>query len=111
MFSLIIFWFLYKQYKEYLVLKRQYFQSEEYQSSLHSRTLLITGVSSNMQTDQALQKYMVENLKINQPILQTHISRKVGRLPELIEEHDKTVRKLESVLAKYLKDPNNISSK
>jgi hypothetical protein len=65
-----------------------------------------------MQSDEGLQKYIMQNLKVNnQQISQAHISRKVGRLPELIEEHDKVVRELESVLARYLKDPNKISSK
>lgn len=110
-FSLIIFRFLYIQYKEYTKLKKDYFRSEEYQSSLHSRTLLITGVPSHMQSDEGLLKYIKEMLKIKQPIAQAHISRKVGRLPELIKEHDKSVRKLESVLTRYLDNPNSISSK
>ncbi|RIA90619.1 hypothetical protein C1645_823153 [Glomus cerebriforme] len=110
-FSLIIFRFLYKQYHEYSKLKKQYFKSEEYQSSLHSRTLLITGIPTNMQSDEGLQQYIVGKLKFQQTISQAHISRKVGRLPELIEEHEKNVRSLESVLAKYLKDPNHIPSK
>lgn len=38
----------------------------------------------------------------------TAIARNVKVLPELIEQHDHTVRKLEAVLAKYLKDPNNL---
>lgn len=93
-------------------MKKQYFRSEEYQSSLHSRTILITGVPSNMQSDEGLQKYIIGNLKVNQQLIsQAHISRKVGRLPELIDEYEKAVRELESVLVKYLKDPNHISSK
>jgi len=64
-----------------------------------------------MQSDEGLRKYITEKLKIQNSISQVHISRKVGRLPELISDHDKSVRKLESVLTKYLKDPNNISSK
>ncbi|CAI2170436.1 19995_t:CDS:2 [Funneliformis geosporum] len=110
-FSLLIFRFLYVQYKEYTKLKKDYFRSEEYQSSLHSRTLLITGVPTHMQSDEGLHKYIKEMLKIKQPITQAHISRKVGRLPELIKEHDQSVRKLESVLTRYLNNPNSISSK
>ena len=36
------------------------------------------------------------------------VARNVKDLPELIEEHDKAVRKLEKVLAKYLRDPANL---
>lgn len=39
------------------------------------------------------------------------IGRNVKELPELIAEHEKTVRQLESVLAKYLKNPKNLPSK
>ncbi len=38
----------------------------------------------------------------------TAIARNVKHLPGLISQHDSTVRKLESVLAKYLKDPQNL---
>lgn len=38
----------------------------------------------------------------------TAIARDVKLLPKLVEEHEKVVRKLEKVLAKYLRDPQNI---
>jgi hypothetical protein len=38
----------------------------------------------------------------------TSVARNVKELPELIEEHDQTVRSLEKSLAKYLKDPTNL---
>jgi hypothetical protein len=38
----------------------------------------------------------------------TAIARNVKELPELIEQHEQTVRDLESYLAKYLKDPKNL---
>jgi hypothetical protein len=41
----------------------------------------------------------------------TVIGRNVKDLPMLIEEHDETVRKLESVLAKYFKDPDRLPAK
>jgi calcium permeable stress-gated cation channel len=36
------------------------------------------------------------------------IARNVKDIPELIEEHEKAVRELEKVLAKYLKNPDNL---
>ena len=39
-----------------------------------------------------------------------HIGRVVGALPDVIEAHEDTVRKLERVLAKYLKDPDHVSA-
>jgi len=38
----------------------------------------------------------------------TVVARNVKDIPSLIEQHDRTVRKLEKVLAKYLKDPHNL---
>ncbi len=38
----------------------------------------------------------------------TAVARNVKILPELISDHDDVVRKLEKVLAKYLKDPKNL---
>lgn len=38
----------------------------------------------------------------------TSVARNVKELPQLIEEHEKTVQKLEKVLAKYLADPNKL---
>lgn len=41
----------------------------------------------------------------------TAIARNVKELPELIEQHSKTVRELEKYLARYLKNPNNLPPK
>jgi hypothetical protein len=41
----------------------------------------------------------------------TAIARNVKELPELIEQHNQTVRDLETHLAKYLKDPNNLPAR
>lgn len=44
----------------------------------------------------------------NSSFARTAIARNVKDLPSLISEHDKAVRKLEEVLAKYLKNPNQL---
>ena len=41
-------------------------------------------------------------------IPRTTIGRNVRVLPDLVEEHEEMVKKLESVLAKYLKNPDNL---
>ncbi|CAG8623690.1 708_t:CDS:2, partial [Racocetra fulgida] len=83
-----------------------YFESDEYQTSLHARTLLVTNVPHSMQSDQGLLKLM-DSFNVNCPISQAHIARKVGKLPELLKKHEDAVRKLESVLVNYL-NPDNI---
>lgn len=79
----------------------EYFESDEYQTSLHSRTLLVTNVPHSMHSDQGLLKLM-DSYNVKHPISQAHIARKVGGLPELIKKHETAVRKLESILVKYL---------
>ncbi|CAG8778794.1 8576_t:CDS:2, partial [Racocetra persica] len=106
-FSILIYRLVHKQYKDYAELKMNYFESDEYQTSLHARTLLVTNVPHSMQSDQGLLK-LLDSFNVKYPISQAHISRKVGKLPELLKKHDDSVRKLESVLVKYLSDPDNI---
>ncbi|CAG8571374.1 3957_t:CDS:2 [Cetraspora pellucida] len=106
-FSALIYWLVYKQYRDYAELKMNYFESDEYQTSLHSRTLLVTNVPHSMQSDQGLLKLM-DSFNVKYPISQAHIARKVGKLPELLKKHEVAVRKLESVLVKYLNDPENL---
>jgi len=43
-------------------------------------------------------------MEVPYPTTSVHIGRKVGDLPELIEYHNETVKELEHVLVKYLKD-------
>lgn len=51
---------------------------------------------------------IVDEVVPNSSFSRTAIARNVKILPELISEHDKAVRKLEKVLAIYLKDPHNL---
>jgi calcium permeable stress-gated cation channel len=60
-----------------------------------------------MTTDEGIAR-MIDEVVPQSSFSRTAIARNVKVLPELIEQHDHTVRKLESVLAKYLKDPNNL---
>nr|CAG8564674.1 9253_t:CDS:10 [Entrophospora candida] len=107
-FSLLIFYVLNGYYKTYTKLKLGYFESDEYRNSLHSRTLLVIHLPSSLRSDEGLRNY-IHSLDIKYPVLEAHVARKVGNLPDLIKEHEEAVKKLEAVLAKYLKDPNRIS--
>ncbi|KAG9972808.1 DUF221 family protein, partial [Aureobasidium melanogenum] len=108
--NLTIAFFLWRNYKSVLRLRRAYFDSPEYQKSLHSRTLLITEVPRGLRTDEGLVKIVTE-AKDTGSNPRTAIARNVKDLPELIEEHNETVRNLESVLAKYLSNPNKLPPK
>jgi hypothetical protein len=60
-----------------------------------------------MTTDEGIAR-IIDEVVPNSSFSRTAIARNVKVLPELIKEHDKTVRKLEKVLAIYLKDPQNL---
>ncbi|KAL2267415.1 hypothetical protein VTJ83DRAFT_4692 [Remersonia thermophila] len=100
---------LWWNYKKVLDLRRQYMKSEEYQQSLHARTLMLYDIPKNMASDEGIAR-IIDSVAPNSSFSRTAVARDVKILPNLIEEHDKTVRKLEKVLAIYLKDPNNLPS-
>ncbi|KDN52353.1 DUF221-domain-containing protein [Tilletiaria anomala UBC 951] len=108
--TIIALTFVYFNYRAMVRLRWQYFRSEEYQTAYHARTLMITNVSKRLQSDQALSS-MLSTLKMPYPTTEVHIGRETGLLPDLIEKHQDLVRKLERVLAKYLKNPGKVSGK
>ena len=110
LFDFIICYFLWHTYRAVTRLRRAYFQSPEYQNSLHSRTLLITAIPKNLRTDEGIVK-LAEEAKSTGDVPRAVIARNVKDLPDLVEEHEQTVRDLEAHLAKYLKNPNQLPAK
>ncbi|KAI9832937.1 MAG: hypothetical protein M1819_003967 [Sarea resinae] len=106
-FDIVIAVFLWTNYRAIVRLRRQYFESPDYQKALHARTLMLTDIPSNFRTDQGIH-LLTEEIKTAREVPRCAIARNVKILPSLIEEHDETVRKLESYLAKYLKNPDNL---
>lgn len=91
-------------------MRRTYFQSPEYQKSLHARTLVVRDLKRDLQNEQGVIRVTDEHNPTGvQPKVTT--GRNVKDLPELIEEHEEQVRDLESVLAKYLKNPDRLPAK
>ncbi|KAF3017446.1 hypothetical protein E8E14_008160 [Neopestalotiopsis sp. 37M] len=103
----IICGFLWWNYRKVVVLRRGYMDSDEYQYSLHARTLMLNDIPKNMTSDEGIAR-MIDEIIPQSSFARTAIARNVKVLPELIAQHDRTVRKLEVVLAKYLKDPQNL---
>ncbi|KAI5800937.1 hypothetical protein FPQ18DRAFT_63753 [Pyronema domesticum] len=109
-FDFIIMFFLWKNYRAVLKLKRAYFESPEFIDSLHARTLMIWNVPGSYRSDGGLNK-IVSMLKLRQSLDSNEkyaIGRNVKELPSLMEKHERAVRKLEGVLAKYLKNPDKL---
>lgn len=107
--NIVVAYFLWRNYIAVTRLRRQYFISTEYLMSLHSRTLMITDIPKSVRTDEGILR-LLDNFGKSAAFPRAAIGRNVKELPDLIEEHEKAVRKLESVLAKYLKNPANLPS-
>jgi len=107
---IVALFFIFKNYQHMVRLRWAFFRSDAYQNSFAARTLMLTGVSRDLQSDEALSS-LLSTIGMPYPTTEVHIGRVMGSLPEIVELHDDTVRKLERVLASYLKDPNNVSQK
>jgi hypothetical protein len=105
--DVVIAAFLWWNYRKVMQLRRKYFDTEEYQSSLHSRTLMLFDIPREACSDEGIAR-LIDAAVPNASFARTAVARNVKELPELIEQHDSTVRKLESVLAKYLKNPQQL---
>ncbi|KAH6949975.1 hypothetical protein HG530_001123 [Fusarium avenaceum] len=106
-FNFIVIGFLWFNYRKVLQLRRKYFESEEYQKSLHSRTLMVFDIPKKGCSDEGIAR-IIDQIAPNSSFARTAVARNVKELPDIIGQHDHAVRKLEKVLAKYLKDPNNV---
>jgi calcium permeable stress-gated cation channel len=63
-----------------------------------------------MATDEGIAR-IIDKVAPNSSFSRTAVARDVKVLPQLIDEHGETVRKLEKALAVYLKDPNHLPAK
>lgn len=89
-------------WKAMVRLRHTWFRSPEYLQSFYARTLQVRRVPKKLQSDEGLTA-IFGSVKVPYPTTSVHIGRKVGKLPELIDYHNQTVREFEEVLVKYLK--------
>lgn len=94
--------FVYFHWKQMIKLRYQFFRSDEYIQSFYARTLMVTKVPKQLQSDEGLRS-LFASLQIPYPTTSVHIGRRVGRLPELIKYHNDAVCELEQVLVTYLR--------
>jgi len=108
-FDFVICGFLWWNYRAVNRLRRRYMDSSDYQTSLHSRTLMIIDIPRSLRTDQGIVQ-ITDELRTTPEVPRASIGRNVKDIPNLIEEHQTAVVALEEVLAKYLKNPNKLPS-
>lgn len=99
----IVYGFIWYNWREMVRLRNEWFRSPEYMNSFYARTLMIQRVSRKYQSDEGI-RAIFESMQVPYPTTSVHIARKVGDLPQLIEYHNETVKELERVLVKYLKN-------
>lgn len=106
-FSATVAGYLYYNYTKVVQLRRDYFNSVEYRGSLHARTLMLNDIPKQLRTDEGIAR-LIDEVVPQSSFSRTAIARNVKDLPNLIAEHEHTVRKLEKHLAKYLKNPDRL---
>lgn len=101
--TFFIMFMVWSNWKEVLRLRNQWFRSPDYVKSFYARTLMLSNVPKKYQTDEGI-RALFDSVQAPYPTTAVHVGRSVGRLPELVEYHNDTVRDLERALVKYLKD-------
>ena len=102
-FTFIVIAFVWFNWRKVVQLRNDWFRSPEYVQSFYARTLMVNSVAKKYQSDEGL-RVIFESVQVPYPTTSVHIGRRVGDLPERIERHNETVKELEAVLVKYLKD-------
>ncbi|KAK8110498.1 uncharacterized protein PG998_006955 [Apiospora kogelbergensis] len=108
-FDIIICFFLWLSYRVVTRIRREYFESSDYQNSLFARTLMVLDIPKSYRSDGGVAKLVDEVDTTGDPT--GLIARSIKGLPELIEKHEEAVRELEAVLSKYLKNPDKLPAK
>ena len=107
LFDAVIIFFLWINYQAIRRLRLQYFESPEYQMSLHSRSILMVDIPTSERSDEGILR-IADSVEKTAGLPRVAIARNVKDLPELIEQHSDAVKELESILAKYLKNPDRL---
>ncbi|KAJ7686512.1 hypothetical protein B0H17DRAFT_1204191 [Mycena rosella] len=100
--TFFIMFLVYVNWVKMVELRRAWFRSPEYLAAFYARTLTVLHVPKSNQSDAGI-KEIFDSLRVPYPTTSVHIGRKVGKLPELIEYHNETVRELETYLVQYLR--------
>ncbi|KAJ6611276.1 hypothetical protein B0H10DRAFT_2224151 [Mycena sp. CBHHK59/15] len=100
--TFLIIFCVHVNWSQMVRLRRAWFRSPEYLEAFYARTLTVLHVPKSNQSDAGI-KGIFDSVKVPYPTTSVHIGRKVGKLPELIDYHNETVRELETYLVKYLR--------
>ncbi|WWD20826.1 hypothetical protein CI109_105303 [Kwoniella shandongensis] len=106
-FNFVVMYFVWRNWRAMVMLRRRWFRSPAYQSKIYSRTLMVTQVRKDYRSDQGLLALMgllkVDGIKIGPEIDCTSIGRRLEDFPQMVKDHNDAVKALEEHLVKYLK--------
>ncbi|KAI9455648.1 hypothetical protein F5148DRAFT_984707 [Russula earlei] len=97
---IVVIWF---HWTAMVRLRKQFFRSPEYALSFYARTLIVRRVPKKLQSDEGI-KAIFDSVQVPYPTTAVHIGRHVGKLHEMIQNHNEAVSQFERVLVRYLKD-------
>ena len=106
----VVMFFLWYNYRAVVRLKRNYFESSEYRDTLHARSIWMADIPRADRSDERMLQ-ILDSIENTAGLPRAAIARNVKGLPAMIKEHEEAVRKLEGVLAKYLKNPDRLPPK
>ncbi|KAG0749300.1 hypothetical protein G6F35_003462 [Rhizopus arrhizus] len=110
----LVWYYTFRETRNYVALRRKYLLSPEYADSVASRTLFVPSIPKNVNNAQDLQKIFS---KFPGGVRRVWLNRKLNDLPDLVAERNKAVYSLEAAVTKailatykyHLKKKNNSS--
>lgn len=103
---------IYRYYQVIIKLRQRKFASWEYQNEqLFMRTIMLTEIPKKYMSDLGLVRMMNKKKIDGSKVVNVSVGRDVTKLAKLVKKHEECVLKLEKILAKYLKDPDNLPLK
>ncbi|WFC96856.1 hypothetical protein MBRA1_003519 [Malassezia brasiliensis] len=100
--TLIALALIYIYYKKVIAIRQVFFTSAQYQRSYYSRTLMITDIPKEYQSDTGL-KSALGSVKIPYPFSEVQVGHGMHDLPLLLKEQKKLVFHLETCLNRMLR--------
>lgn len=103
----VLCYWIWFYWRKMLNLRQAWFMSARYQRTIQSRSLMITNIKKEYQSDEGLRNLMVRlqggNEKVAAGIQNVMIGRDLKDYPQMIEDYNDTVKDFEAILVKYLK--------
>ncbi len=95
--TLVLIGLVFHHWRMTQTLRAEWFRSSEYQRSFYARTLYITDIPRRRQSFPGIYG-IFKAMNLPYPVISVYIGKSVGKLPELVEDHNKLVKEFEEVL-------------